>query len=143
LAAEERAVAGELKPLSARQERQVQRAVHEAEQRTGLQLCVYLGPAGEDARAEAEHLFVEAGLHTRPAVLLLVAPGVRRVEVVTGPETRARVSDDAAQAAVERMTERFAAGDLRGGLIAGVEHIASAAGPGPSTGDELPDLLQG
>src|SRR5207245_4193702 len=82
LAVEERAVAGDLKPLSARQERQVQRAVQEAEQRTGLQLCVYLGPAGEDARAHAEHLFVEAGLDRRPGVLLLVAPALRRAQIV-------------------------------------------------------------
>jgi uncharacterized membrane protein YgcG len=136
-------VAGDLKPLSARQERQVQRAVQEAEQRTGLQLSVYLGPAGEDARAHAEHLFVEAGLDRRPGVLLLVAPALRRVEIVTAPEARARVTDDASQAAVDAMTERFAAGDLRGGLIAGVGRIAEAAGPGASTGDELPDLLEG
>ena len=65
-------MAGELRPLSVRQQHRVERAVHDAEARTGLQLCVYLGPAGEDARAHAERLFVDAGLHTRPAVLVLV-----------------------------------------------------------------------
>ena len=135
-------MAGELRPLSARQERRVQQTIHEAEETTGLQICVYLGPTGEDARAHAEHLFVEAGLETRPAVLVLVAPEARRVEIVTGPEVRERVSDEAAQAAVDRMTEHFAAGDLMGGLVAGVHHVAEAAGPGRASGEELPDLLQ-
>jgi len=136
-------VAGDLRPPTVRQERKVGRAVHAAEQRTGLQICVYLGPAGEDARAHAERLFVEADLHARPAVVVLVAPEARRVEVVTGPDVRGRVTDDDAQAAVDRMTERFAIGDLVGGLIAGIEHIADAAGPGDETGEELPDLLRG
>jgi uncharacterized membrane protein YgcG len=136
-------VAGDVRPLSARQQRRVEQAIHEAEQTTGLQLSVYLGPTGEDARAHAERLFVEAGLRTRPAVLVLVAPEVRRVEVLTAPEVRARVSDEAAQRAVDRMTERFGAGDLAGGLVAGVDELAAAAGPGPGGGPELPDLLQG
>lgn len=121
----------------------MQRAVAAAEKQTGLQICVYLGPAGQDARAHAEGLFVEAGLHTRPAVLVLVAPEVRRVEVVTAPEARERVSDEAAQEVVDRMTTRFADGDLVGGLIAGIEHIAAAAGPGEGSGEELPNLLHG
>jgi uncharacterized membrane protein YgcG len=136
-------VAGELRPPTVRQERAVGRAVDAAEHQTGLQIRVYLGPAHDDARAHAEHLFVERGLHTRPAVLVLVAPETRRVEVVTAPEVRDRVTDEAAQEAVDRMTARFANGDLVGGLVAGVEHIAAAAGPGEESGEELPDLLQG
>jgi uncharacterized membrane protein YgcG len=132
-----------LRPPTVRQERQVERAVHAAEQRTGLQICVYLGPAGENARAHAEQLFVDAGLHTRPAVLVLVAPEARRVEVLTAAEARERVPDEAAQGAVDRMTARFADGDLVGGLIAGVSAIADAAGPGEADGDDLPDLLKG
>ena len=136
-------MAGEVRPPTVRQEKQVRRAVDAAEKQTGLQICVYLGPAAEDARADAERMFVEAGLHTRPAVLVLVAPQVRRVEIVTAPEARERVSDEAAHEAVELMTKRFADGDLVRGLIAGVEHIAAAAGPGQESGEELPDLLQG
>jgi uncharacterized membrane protein YgcG len=136
-------VAGEVRPLSVRQQKRVERAIDEAEEHTGLQLCVYLGPAGEDSRAHAEALFAHAGLHTRPAVLVLVAPEVRRVEILTAPEVRDRVGDEAAQRAVDRMTDRFAEGDLPGGLIAGVAEIAEAAGPGPAGGEELPDLLQG
>lgn len=119
------------------------RAVHEAEQSTGLQICVYLGPGGEDPRAHAERMFVDRGLHTRPAVLVLVAPDARQVEVVTAREARDRVSDADAQGVVELMAQRFAAGDLVGGLLAGVAKIAEAAGPGQASGEGLPDLLQG
>ena len=85
----------------------------------------------------------EQGLHARPAVLVLVAPALRRVEVVTAAEARARIPDEAAQRAVDAMTDRFAAGDLTGGLVAGIAELAAAAGPGEASGEELPDLLQG
>ena len=136
-------MAGDLRAPTVRQQRAVELAVHGAELRTGLQICVYLGPSEEDARAHAERMFVERGLHTRPAVLMLVAPESRRVEVVTAAAARERVNDAAAQEAVDRMTARFADGDLVGGLIAGVEHIANTAGSGPPSGEDLPDLLHG
>ena len=119
------------------------RAVHEAETFTGLQVCVYLGPGGEDPRAHAEQLFVDRGLHTRPAVLVLVAPDARQVEVVTAQDARGRLPDADAQAVVELMTQHFGSGDLVGGLLAGVARIAEAAGPGQPSGEDLPDLLQG
>jgi uncharacterized membrane protein YgcG len=136
-------VAGELRPLTGVRQRQIERAVHRAEELTGLQLCVYVGPTGEDARAHAERLFAEAGLHTRPAILVLVAPQARRVEILTAPQVRDRVSDAAAQRAVDRMTAHLAGGDLVSGLEAGIAELAAAAGPGGATGENLPDLLQG
>jgi uncharacterized membrane protein YgcG len=142
------AVAGkDLKPLSIRQRRRVERAVDEAENLTGLQLCIYLGSVeGEtDLRTHAENVFVNAGMHARPAVLLLVAPPQRKVEVVTAPAVRERIPDDAAGEAVTAMVERFRDGDLSGGLIAGIEHLAAAAGPGTAGPDdeELPDVIGG
>ena len=138
-------MAGERKWLRRRDHKRVGRAVDEAEQVTGLQFCVYLGPTGQDSRAHAESLFVEAGLLSRPAVLVLVAPEQRRVEVVTAPAVRARVDDEACARAVEAMTTAFAAGDLPGGLVNGVRQLAAAAGPGAvgPGGEELPDLLEG
>ncbi|HVL92923.1 MAG TPA: TPM domain-containing protein [Acidimicrobiales bacterium] len=131
--------------LTRRGREEVGRVVAEAESATGLQICVFLGRAGTDSRARAEELFVSAGLVTRPAVLVLVAPREHRVEVVTAPAARTRIPDEAAAAAVEAMTQRFAAGDLAGGIVAGVRRLAEAAGPGeaePGAGD-LPDLLDG
>ena len=80
-----------------------------------------------------------------PAVLLLVAPPQRKVEVVTAPAVRERIPDEAAAEAVTAMVERFRDGDLSGGLIAGIERLATAAGPGTAGPDdeELPDVLGG
>jgi len=143
-------VAGErggLKPLTIRQRKRVERAVDVAENLTGLQICVFIGSVeGErDPRAHAEALFVQAGLHARPAVLLLVAPPQRKVEIVTAPAVRERIPDGAAREAVAAMVERFKDGDLAGGLVAGVEQLAATAGPGtPGPDDEeLPDVLGG
>lgn len=138
-------MAGEPKPLSKRDHRRVAEAVDAAEEATGLQFCVYLGPAEGDARANAEALFVQAGLHLRPAVLVLVAPGQRRVEVVTAPAVRDRVPDSVCAEAVADMTKRFATGDLAGGIVAGLGRLAAVAGPGaagPGEG-ELPDIIGG
>ena len=114
-----------------------------AEEFTGLQFCVYLGPTGEDSRAHAEELFTRAGLHTRPAVLVLVAPPQRRVEVVTAPDVRSRVDDAACARAVGGMTALFARGQLADGILAGLDDLVAAAGPGtaPPGAEELPDVL--
>ena len=134
---------GDVRPLTRRQRRAVERAVHEAEQATGLQLCVYVGPGEEDTRAHAEALLVNAGLHTRPAVLVLVEPVRRRVEIVTAAEAQARVDDATSELAVATMTRQFARGDLAGGIVAAVDLLAAAAGSGPTPSDaeELPDVL--
>lgn len=137
-------MAGRRARLGRRQRRRIEQAVDRAETTTGLQLCVYLGPGQEDSRAQAEAMFVQAGLHARPAVLVLVAPDRRRVEVVTAPAVRSRVDDDACAAAVEDMTARFAGGDLAGGIEAGLARLVEAAGPGeaPPGDQELPDVLE-
>jgi len=137
-------VAGKTK-LSKKAHRQVAAAVHAAETETGLQFCVYLGPTETDARRHAEKLFVDAGLHARPAVLLLVAPPERRVEIVTAPTVRERISDEACQTAIEAMTADFKAGDFAGGLSTGIAHLAAIAGPGTAPDDdagELPDIIE-
>lgn len=134
--------AGE-KGVSRRQRRRIERAVQEAERTTGLQFCVYLGHTGEDSRAHAETLFTEAGLHTRPAILVLVAPPQRRVEIVTAPAVRQWADDDACARVIDEMTTRFAAGDLTGGVVAGIDSLARIVGPARAApgGEELPDVL--
>lgn len=131
--------------LTKAEHRRVGEAVDIAEETTGLQFCVVLGNAEGDAHAHAEALFVQAGLHLRPAVLVLVALDQRRVEVLTAPTIRERVPDPACAEAVSVMTKHFAKGDLAGGIVAGVEHLAAVAGPGAAgpDEDELPDIMGG
>lgn len=119
-------------------------AVKEAEAETGLQFCVYLGPSDEhDTRAHAESLFVRSGLLERPAVLLLVAPKQRKVEVVTAPEARERLTDEETALAIEEMTPYFARGEFVEGLLVGLRELAERTGPGtsPESGPDLPNVI--
>lgn len=110
------------------------RAVRAAEARTGLQFCVYLGPP-----RHPHELFAEA----QPAVLVMVVPEERRVEVVTAPAVRDRLPDEACEAAVGRMVEDFKAGRYDRGIVRGVEHLAEVAGEGTAEAgsEDLPDVL--
>jgi len=137
-------VAGKPMLLRHRDRRAIDAAVAGAEARTGLQFCVYLGPAMADTRAHAEALFVEAGLHEQPAVLLHVSPDHRKVEIVTAAAVRERLPDEACKRAIDEMTKHFAQGRFLEGLIAGIEHLAETAGPGePPTGStDLPNVVE-
>jgi uncharacterized membrane protein len=123
----------------------LEQAVARAESDTGLQLCVYLGPAEGDPRQHAEQLMAAAtSAQSRPAVMLYVAPEVKRVECVVAPGFTKRVSNAAAQAAVDAMLPVLAAGELARGLEQGVRQLALAAGPGQrdEAQEELPDVLE-
>lgn len=131
------------KRLSRAERQKVEDAVRDAESSTGLQFCVYFGPAGDDSRAHAERAFVNAGLHERPAVLVLVAPDAHRVEVVTAPDARDRLTDEECRAAIAEMTPYFARNDFVAGLVVGLAELAERTGPGtaePGSSD-LPNVL--
>ncbi len=134
-------------PLSPRQHRRIARAVDQAENDTGLQFAVYLGPAADDSRAQAEAMFAALGFETLPAVLLLIAPDQRRLEIVTSAAAKERISDRNAALVATSMTASFAVGDIVGGICLGLAMLAQYAGPageGEVSEDvELPDLLSG
>jgi uncharacterized membrane protein YgcG len=118
-------------------------AVAAAEEATGLQLCVYDGPAHGSTRRHAERLLRAAGARSRPAVMLYVAPAARKVECVVARHATGRISDLDAQRAVEAMLPRFRDGELAEGLRQGLRVLAEAAGPprGDEGEEELPDVL--
>ncbi|MGQ0743529.1 MAG: DUF5130 family protein [Acidimicrobiales bacterium] len=123
--------------------RAVDKAVAAAEARTGLQFCVVIDDAGDHPRDKAEQLFVGAGLAARPSVMVLIDPVHHKVEVVTARAVRPRIGDPAAEAAVAEMTTWFAAGDLTGGLVAGIRFLAAAAGAGDADAGsvDLPNVV--
>jgi uncharacterized membrane protein len=129
--------------LSTEDRVRLERAVSRAEDQTGLQLCVYLGPADGQTRQHAEQLLAAASARSRPAVMLYVAPEARKVECVVAPGLTDRISDAAAQQAVDAMLRLLGAGELAGGLEVGLERLAAAAGPprGDESPEELPDVL--
>ena len=129
------------KPLTERQRRRIARAVDHAERWTGLQFCVYLGPTETDPYDKARALMDELGLTERPAVLILVAPEERRLEIVTSPAAARRIDDHDSRLAAVSMSASFGVGDVAGGIAEGVRLLAQAAGQGGPEGTELPDLL--
>lgn len=122
--------------LSVGQQERIEHAVSVCRSENGLDVSVLVGDLEladlSDFRAGAEKLHAALGDRSHSAVLLVVAPGQRRVEVVTGPGARRRVPDRVAALAVLSMSTAFSGGDLAGGIIDGLRQIAQAAGKAPA-----------
>lgn len=126
-------VAGPEAGLTPRQQERIEHAVSTCRQENGLDVSVLVGdldlaePTG--FRAGAERLHAALGqVRSTTAVLLVVAPGQRKVEVVTGPGVRRRVPDRVCALAVLSMTTAFSGGDLAGGIVDALRQFADAAG---------------
>jgi hypothetical protein len=117
----------------------LERARRDAESQTGMRCWLRVGELEIDPRLEAEHLLANLVETTREAaVLLLVAPGARRVEIMTTQAARRRISDQAAGLVVLTMTSSFAVGDLIGGIVNAFRQLSDAAGRAP---DGVPGQL--
>lgn len=118
--------------LDPRQQERLEATVERARSESGLDVSVLLGDLELDDlsqfRAAAERLHAALGDRSPAAVLVVVAPGQRRVEVVTGPLVRRRVPDRVSALAVLSMTSAFRGGDLVGGIVDAVRQIADSAG---------------
>ena len=116
--------AGEI--FTAAQRNQLDSAIRRAESLCQLEFSVFVGRAESETRPFAERLHA-----TLPApadsVLILVDPGVRLLEVVTGAQAHARLDDHQVELAVLTMKSAFAAGDLVGGITRGVQQLAEHA----------------
>jgi uncharacterized membrane protein YgcG len=118
--------------LSVSQQERIEHAVSLCRSENGLDVSVLVGDINAtDFRAGAEQLHAALGERAHNAVLVVVAPGQRKVEVVTGPAARRRVPDRVAALAVLSMTTAFGGGDLAGGIIDGLRQMADAAGRRP------------
>jgi uncharacterized membrane protein YgcG len=118
--------------LAPAQQERIDTAVQTARQENGLDISVLVGDLAltdiSEFRAAAERLHAALGERSRSAVLIVVAPGQRRVEIVTGPGVRRRVPDRVCALALLSMTTAFTGGDLAGGIVTGIRQIADAAG---------------
>lgn len=125
--------------MAAGKSKRIARAVDAAEELTGMQLCVYLGPADGDPHGRALSLFEDA----HPSVLLLVAPDAHAVEIVTAEGVRDRVTDEDCAAAIDLMRPLLRRKRYDKAIVAAVEHLARAAGPGAAAegAAELPDVI--
>jgi uncharacterized membrane protein YgcG len=132
--------------LTPRQQERIEQVVESARKQNGLDVSVLVGDLELDDlsqfRSACERLHAALASRSRTAVLVVVAPGQRRVEVVTGPEVRRRVPDRVSALAVLSMTSAFRGGDLTAGIVDAVRQIADSAGRGgplaiEQTGSEL------
>jgi uncharacterized membrane protein YgcG len=108
--------------------RDIERVVEMASAETALTFSVYVGGAEGDIRDAAEALHAQFGVAATSTVLVVVSPGDRLLEIVTGEASARRLSDRACALAGLSMTTSFAGGDLVGGILTGVRMLAEAAG---------------
>jgi uncharacterized membrane protein YgcG len=115
-------------PFTDGQVREISKAVGTASAETGLFYSVYVGPVEGDIRDHAERLHAAMGVRASRGVLVLVAPGDRQLEIVTGKESSRRLTDRACALAALSMTTSFSGGDLVGGIVNGVRMLGEASG---------------
>jgi hypothetical protein len=98
-----------------------------ADRSTGLTFSVYVGDLDDPTRGHAEKLH---GHLADPAtsVLIAVSPNQRVLEIVTGSDARRRILDRDAKLAALSMVASFTGGDLAGGIIVGLDQLATHAG---------------
>jgi uncharacterized membrane protein YgcG len=114
-------------PFTTRQLLRLDEALRVADQQTGLTFSVYIGDLEEPSREHAERLHRQID-GAASAVLVAVSPNQRLLEIVTGAEARKRISDRDAKLAALSMAAAFAGGDLAGGVLSGLDQLASHAG---------------
>jgi len=115
-------------PFTDTQVREISRACSTASEECGLHYSVYVGPVEGDVRDHAERLHAALGARASSGVLVLVAPGDRQLEIVTGKESARRLSDRSCALAALSMTTAFSGGDLVGGIVTGLRMMAESAG---------------
>jgi len=114
-------------PFGTRQLLRLDEALRVADRSTGLTFSVFVGELADPTRASAEHLHAQLA-DPDHSVLVAVSPNQRILEIITGAVARRRIPDRDAKLAALSMAAAFAGGDLAGGVISGLDQLASHAG---------------
>ncbi len=109
--------------LTDAQRARLARAVESADRATGLDFLVRIGVL-DGGRADAEALVAARGAEAPRTVLVAVDPPARALEIVTGSAASAVLDDRTCALASLTMTTSFAAGDLVGGLVRGLQVLS-------------------
>jgi uncharacterized membrane protein YgcG len=104
----------------------LERAIRNAEASSGLHFSVYVGGADSETRPFALDLLNQLD-DPEHSVLVYVDPAGRRLEIVTGSAARRQLNDTQAGLAALTMQTSFAAGNLTGGLVTGVQQLGDHA----------------
>lgn len=95
---------------------------------TKLRFSIYLGDLLPEPRAAAEKLHDQLGAAGADSVLIAVDPGRKKLEIVTGPAAKIRLSDRVCDLAAINMVASFKEGDLFGGLLTGLRMLSDQTG---------------
>ena len=114
-------------PFTTRQLLRLDEALRTADAATGLTFSVYVGQLEEPVRGAAEKLHAQLS-DPAASVTVAVSPNQRVLEIITGPEARRRIPDRDAKLAALSMVAAFGGGDLAGGIISGLDQLATRAG---------------
>jgi hypothetical protein len=114
-------------PFSTRQLLRLDEALRLADSSTGLTFSVFVGDLDEPMRQHAEKLHSQLA-DPAHSILLAVSPNQRVLEIVTGAEARKRILDRDAKLAALSMAAAFGGGDLAGGIVSGLDQMATHAG---------------
>ena len=112
--------------FSGAQRLEIDTAVRAAETSSRFEFSVFVGATEGDPRVYAESLH---GALSAPArsVLIMVDPGRRFLQIVTGDQVRRTLSDDASRLAAVTMQAALAEGDIVGAIKRGLAQLAEAA----------------
>lgn len=113
--------------FSARQLESISRAISQAEQATGLDFSVYVGDADGDLTQTGRRLLGALGKRADLAVVIVVDPTAREVDVLAGTAAAYHLDDRGLALGVMSMTTSFAMGDLAGGIVDGLRTLAEHA----------------
>lgn len=114
-------------PFTTRQLLRIDEALRMADQATGFTFTIYVGDLDEPSREHAEKLHGRL-IDPDRSVLIALSPNQRVLEIVTGTEIRKRVPDRHAKLAALSMVAAFGVGDLTGGIISGLDQLATHVG---------------
>ena len=109
--------------LSHGERHEIDKAIRAAEQSSRFEFSVFVGRTQGGSRDYAERLH-GASVAPDRSILVMVDPGARAVEVVTGDVVRRTLTDGEVDLAIVAMTSAFAEGDLVRGLTRGVAQLA-------------------
>lgn len=115
-------------PMTPYEVDRVERAVRAAERTSGARFSVLIGSIGADQDPRGYAIRVHARL-PQPAetILVVVDAGARVLEIVTGSTVCRTLDDPECRLAAASMESSFSAGDLTGGLTAGIQQLATSA----------------
>ena len=112
--------------FSAGQVDAIERAIAQAHEESTLTYSVYVGAPDEDLRAYGRRLIASLP-DSASHVLVAIDPASRRLEIITGSIAAQYLDDRATALGAMSMTSSFSAGDLAGGIVAGLHTLSEHA----------------